>query len=97
MSISKLQLFKARIRAFKTTLQAASANEKKNFASTGTVENLNKIISDVADAHPELVEALPQKLTFHGPGRRVGISNHNFTDIEIVADQIIALLDLLEE
>lgn len=97
MPISKLQLLKTRVKALKSTLESATSSERKSHASTATTDHLNKIIDETTAAFPDIASSLPDKTHAKGPGRKMGISDQTFLDIEIATDQVLALLELIDE
>lgn len=97
MAISKRQLLRTRLKAIRSTLHGASAKEKEGLAGISLTENFNAILTEVAEEYPELKDSLPKHISGHGPFKRVGKSSVSYLDLEALADQAIALLDLIQE
>lgn len=97
MALAKLQLFKVRIKSFKSTLENASEKTKKGRASITLTENFNSLIEEIGKAYPDIKPALPKKIKATGPFARVGASDANYVDLEVYAEQVIGILDLLGE
>lgn len=93
---SKLVLLKARVRSLKSTLQNASSKEKSNSAGTALAMNFNKIVEDTAKVYPDLKDSLPASITSDGPFSHMGVSDVTYLDLEVFADQLIAMLDVMD-
>jgi hypothetical protein len=97
MSIPKIRLLKARALAFKNTLAQASAKERDGHAGKGLAENFNAIVKAIGEEYPDLEDSLPKPITSSGPFARHGLSDASYLDIQVLADQVLALLDIMEE
>jgi hypothetical protein len=97
MAISKKQLLRTRLKAIRSTLHGASAKEKEGLAGISLTENFNTILTEIAEEYPELKDSLPTHISSRGPFQRIGKSSVSYLDLEALADQAIALLDLVEE
>lgn len=97
MDIPKVRLLKARARAFKTTLAQASSKEKQAKAGVGLAENFNAIVKDIGEEYPDLKDSLPSRITSLSALRSLGQSDASYLDVEVLADQVLALLDIMEE
>ncbi|MDA0813825.1 MAG: hypothetical protein O3C21_15720 [Verrucomicrobia bacterium] len=93
---TNIEILRAKARSFKSTLRSATPEEKKGHAGIGLAENFNRILADVGEAHPDLKDSLPAPLTLKGAFSEVGKSDTSYLDLEILADQLLALLDLVE-
>lgn len=94
---SKTDLLRARARSFKSTLQNASAKEKEGPTGTALAENFNKILQEAGNTFPDLKDSLPASITSRGPFARMGKSDASYLDLEIMADQLLSLLDLVDD
>lgn len=97
MAPNQIQLFKVRVRSFKTVLQGASEKAKQESASIVVAKNFNAIIEEIGEAFPVVRSALPKKIEATNPLAELGASDANYIDLEIYAEQIIGILDLLDE
>ena len=98
MTISKLKLLKTRVKAFKSSLESSSTSERQQKASVQTTQHLNKLIDETASDFADLAPSLPAKLrSMSIAARRAGVSDHSYMDVEIMIDQILALLELIDE
>ena len=93
----ELRLLKARAGAFKTTLGQATSDEKQGNAGVGLAENFNKILGDIRKAFPELESSLPQPIKSTTSLRKIAQSNASYLDVQVLADQILALLEIADE
>ena len=94
---SKIEILRARARSFKSTLQNASVKEKEGLAGTALAENFNKIVEETAQTYPDLKESLPARITSRSPFARMGKSDVSYLDLEVLADQLLAMLDLADD
>ena len=94
---SKVELLRARARSFKSTLQNASPKEKEGPAGTALAKNFNKIIEETGETYPDLKDSLPGKITWLGPFARMGKCDVSYLDLEVLADQLLAMLDLVDD
>lgn len=94
---SRIDLLRARARSFKSTLQKATAKEKEGPAGTALAENFNKIVQEAGNAFPDLKDSLPAPITSRGPFARMGKSDVSYLDLEVMADQLLAMLDLVDD
>ena len=93
---TKNEILRAKVRSLKTTLKSATPDQKKGFIGIEMAKNFNKILEEVSIEHPSLGDALPAQLTWKGPFAQMGQSDTSYLDLEIYADQLLALLDLAE-
>ena len=94
---SKTDILRARARSFKSTLHNATAKEKEGPAGTALAENFNKIVEETVQTFPDLKESLPARITSRGPFARMGKSDVSYLDLEVMADQLLAMLDLVDD
>lgn len=97
MTIAKLDLLKAQLRAFKTTLEKTPTSQKEGFASMTIANNFNRILKDVSESYPDIASSLPTAIgKMSGPAGRLGDSSRaHYLDVEIFAEQILSILDLV--
>ena len=94
---TKSELLKARTRSIKSTLRDATQEQKKGHAGISLAENFNKILRDIAEMHPDLASSLPSEITWKGPFAQMRMSDVSYLDLEVMVDQVLALLDLMED
>ena len=94
---TKKEILKAKIRAFKTTLQNATPKQKEGRLSIQLAKNFNGLIVEVGENFSDIKEDMPEEITWTGHFARLDSSDVTYLDVEILADQILALLDLLDD
>lgn len=94
---TRVEILRARARSFKSTLQNASSKEKEGHAGTALVQNFNKIIDETGLTYPDLKESLPEYITIDGIFAHMGKSDVTYLDLEVLADQLLAMLDLVDD
>lgn len=93
---SPTQLLKIRVKAFRSTLHNASESSKKNHVTTMLAEEFNRLVTDAGATFPDIKTALPSLIQHNPQFRMMGISGATYLDLEIMAEQVLGLLDAME-
>jgi hypothetical protein len=92
----KMKLLRAKVKSLKATLANGSRGTKTDHVTTGQAEEFNKILKELGTAYPEGASSLPAEIRSTTVFAEMGISNATLVDLEIYADQVLAMLDVLE-
>ena len=89
-------LLRVRLMAIKRTLEQATRDQKAGHVSQAVADNFNKIVADIAQAYPQVKDALPEPIQRSGTFGMMGSTDLNYLDLEILAEQTIEILGLVE-
>ncbi len=89
---------KAKMLAVKHTLDGESGKEKDGRISIQTAQQFNTVIEEIKKASPEAAPHLPQPIHWGGHVARLASQAEvSFLDLEIMVNQVLAVLDVLQE
>lgn len=94
---TKLQIFRTHARSLKGTLQSADTKAKEGLVGISLAKDFNQLLASIGEAYPELKEALPTAPRLAGPAARAGKAAVGYLDLELMADRVISVLDLIQE
>jgi hypothetical protein len=92
-----LDFLKAKVQAYKHTLDAKSGKEKEGRISIQIAQQFNGIVDEVKKESRNAAPHLPQHITWTGPFARIQQADVTFLDLETMVNQILAILDVLQE
>jgi hypothetical protein len=93
-----LDFVKAKVLAVKHTLDGKSSKEKGERISIQTAQQFNAVIDEIKKASPEAAPHLPQPIHWGGHiARLASQAEVSFLDLEIMVNQVLAVLDVLQE
>ena len=96
MQPTTLQIIKVQLEGIKDTLIGASERQKSNQVSLTVANDFNKLLQKVVDEYPDIKEALPEPIPFHRQLQINGLAAVSFLDLEVKANQVIKVIELLE-
>ena len=96
MALSPLQIQRKALESFRTTLQGAAAGRKDGQVSVNVVRGFNSILERVQELVPEVVDGLPKPVRIRGPMTKKGLAPIKYLDLEILLDQVLAMIRLAE-
>ncbi len=96
MALSTLQILRTSLESFRTTLQGAGAGRKDGQVSVYVVRQFNLILEKVRELVPEVVDGLPKPVSIRGPMTKMGLAPIKYLDLEILVDQVLAMIRLAE-
>lgn len=93
---NNLKLLRLRATSFRSAIEKETDKVKATSASVAIVENLNKLIDDIVNMLPDLKDHLPARVNPRGPFAHMGSASVTYLDLEILAEQILAVLNSVE-
>ena len=97
MPLLKKDVFFAKLKSIKNTIEKASDVQKKEHIAVYLGNSFNLLISEIALEYPDLKESLPKPFMSTGINDRLKKSDVNYLDLEIQAEIVISLLNLVEK
>ena len=91
-----LDFLKAKVQALKHTLEGKSGKEKDGRVSIQIAQQFNGILDEVKKESPDAAPHLPQHITWNSPFARLQQADVTFLDLEIMVNQVLAILDVLK-
>ena len=90
----RIDVLRAKLGAIRTTLDRTPPKEKKSNAGLELAESFNHLLTEIGELYPELKPDLPKALSTQGHFRSFGQVGASYLDVEVFAEQTLALLDL---
>lgn len=97
MSISKKDIFFVKLNSIKNTIEKTSDVQKKEHIAIHLGDSFNSLISEIAKEYPELESSLPKPFVSTGVFERMKKCEVNYLDLEIAAETVLSLLNLVEK
>lgn len=95
---TQMDFVRAKVQAYKHTLDGKTAKEKSGKVSVHVAEQFNLIVADIKKECPEAAPHLPRPITWSkGGGVTFLVTPVSFLELEMMLDQVLAVLDLLRE
>lgn len=91
---TNLGILDTKLRTLRKSLQNAGADRKTGNVSLALAKDFNVMREAVAREIPELEDALPAALPTTGFGAKMGQSQINYLDLEIMVDQLLAIMEM---
>jgi hypothetical protein len=92
---TRLDYLRARVLAYKVTLDGKPSKEKKDRVSVQIAEQFNGILEDIKKESPEAAPHLPQPITMNSMAARdFQLSDANFIELEMMLNGILAVLEV---
>lgn len=91
-----LDFVKAKVQACKHTLDSKSDKEKDGRVSIQIAQQFNAIIDEIKKEASEVAPHLPQHIEWNSPFARVQQADVTFLDLEMMLNQVIAVLDVIQ-
>ena len=92
----RMNLLRAKVASLKAILSNAPPHGKADHVTTGQAAEFNKMLKELASEYPQVASSLPAEIRSTTPFARLGVSDATLVDLAIYADQILAILDVLE-
>lgn len=93
---TSLDFLNAKVLAYKNTLDGKPAKEKAKAVSIHIAQQFNAMLEELKKEAPEVASHLPQPIAWN-PMFREGPSCVAFLELEMMLNQVVAVLDLLRE
>lgn len=94
---TSLDFHRAKAIAYKKTLEATPGAQKQERASITIAKQVNELIEAIKAEHPEAEPHLPATITWNNPfANRTGWCDVKLVEMEMLLNQIIAVLDVLK-
>jgi hypothetical protein len=92
----ELDFVKATVLAYKSTLDSKPSSEKSGRVSIQLAHQFNSIVEKIKNVcPPEAASELPRPITWNTPAANAGWSDVKFLELEMMLNQVIAILDVL--
>jgi hypothetical protein len=88
---------KTKVLAVKYTLDGKSSKEKEGRISIQIAQQFNGMVDEIKKESPDAAPHLPQHITVTSPFARIQQADVTFLDLEIMINQMLAVLDVLQE
>jgi hypothetical protein len=92
-----LDFLKAKVQACKHTLDGKSGKENDGRVSIQIAQQFNALVDEIKKESPDAAPHLPQHIAWTGPFARIEQADVTFLDLEIMVNQVLAVLDVLQE
>src|SRR3954469_7034350 len=89
MDLTKAQLVKARLVAFKTTLAAIPDAAKNEHVSTELAKNFNGLVEMVTADFPQVKDHLPKPIKSTTLLGKAGKADETYLDLQVYVEQVI--------
>jgi hypothetical protein len=93
----KVQILKAKVQGVLDGLKNATPKQKGGRVSLHGEQEINRVIKDIGDAYPELRDDLPKQIVTMSQAQYAGESDVTFTDLEIIAQTLLKILEIVEK
>jgi hypothetical protein len=91
-----LDFLKAKVQAYKHTLESKSGKEKEKHLAIHVAEEFNRILEEIKKESPEAAPHLPQPITWTSVfARDLKVADVTYLDLEMVINQVLAVLDVV--
>jgi hypothetical protein len=91
-----LDFVRAKVLAYKNTLEGKPTREKEKHVSIQIAEQVNSFMEEIKREFPEATHHLPPPITWIGMGALdMRISDVRFLELEMMLNQVLAILDVL--
>ena len=97
MTISKKDVFYAKLYGIKSTIDKADVEQKKSNISIQIGDSFNELVTEIGEFYPDIKDALPKRISTSGVYHRVRKSDINYLDLEILVETVLQLLNLIEK
>lgn len=92
-----LDFLKAKVQAYKHTLEGKTGKEKDGRVSIQIAQQFNAIIDEIKKESTEAAPHLPHPVTWNSPFAQTGLSDVKYLDLEMMLNQVLAILDVIRE
>ncbi len=91
-----LDFIRAKVSAYKHTLEGKSSKEKERHVAIHVAEEFNSFMEEIKKEAPEAAPHLPKPLTWKGiAAQDMQIADVTFLDLEMLLNQVLAVLDVV--
>ena len=94
---TQLEFIKAKVSAYKATLTPKTHKEKEGRISIQMAQQVNAFVEEIKKEAHEAATHLPQPIGWDSPFARVAQAEVSFLELEMMLNQILAVLDVLRE
>lgn len=88
---------KAKMLAVKHTLEGKSGKDKDGRISIQMAQQFNAVVEEIEKASPDAGPHLPKPIEWNSPFARLQNADASYLDLEIMVNQVLAVLDVLQE
>jgi hypothetical protein len=89
-----LDFLKAKVQAYKHTLDGKSSQEKDGRVSIQIAQQFNAIVDEIKKELPGTASHLPQSIGWTSPFARLQQADVTFLDLEMMVNQVLAVLEV---
>ncbi len=93
---SKTDFLRAKVTAFKDTLERTPPAHKSNRISTHTAAEFNGIVEEIRAEVPDAASYLPKRIEASTSFRRMAVADITFIELEMLAGQVLNILNVLK-
>lgn len=91
-----LDFLRARVQAYKSTLDGKSSQEKEKHVSIQIAEEFNLILEEIKKEAADAAPHLPKPITWQSIfARDMRVADVRFLELEMMLNQVLAVLDVL--
>jgi hypothetical protein len=91
-----LDFVRAKIQAFKHTLESKPSAEKQKHVAIQIAEQFNSFLEEIKKESPEAAAHLPMPITWTSVfARDMRLSDIKFLELELLLNQVLAVLDVV--
>jgi hypothetical protein len=91
-----LDFLKAKVLAYKHSLEGRSSNEKQRHVAIHVAQEFNSCMEEIKKEAPEAAPHLPKPITWDGiAARDMQVADVTFLDMEMLINQTLAVLDVI--
>jgi hypothetical protein len=93
-----LDFLRAKVLAYKNTLDSRSGKDKEQRVGIQIAEEFNAVLEEIRKESPDAAAHLPKPIACKGVfARDLRLSDIKFLELEMILNQVLAILDLLRE
>lgn len=91
-----LDFIRAKVQAFKNTLDGKTLKEKEKHVAIAVAEEFNGFLEEIRKASPEAAPHLPKPITWKSVfAQDMRLSDVKFLELEMLLNQTLAVLDVV--
>jgi hypothetical protein len=93
---TQLDFLKAKVLAYKHTLDGKTSKEKEKHVAIQIAEEFNSILEEIKKLSPDAAPHLPKPISWKGiAAQDMQISDIRFLELEMLLNQVLAILDVV--
>lgn len=91
-----LDFLKAKVQAYKHTLEGKSGTEKERHVAIHVAEEFNRILEEIKKESPEAAPHLPRSITWTSVfADDMKVADVTYLDLEMLINEVLAVLDVI--